>query len=237
MMIPENIRNQALSFLNEEGLEREFLEHICITNNDAKELINIILSSHRNPKRILEVGTFVGVSSVVLGLSIPQAHIVCVDPDLPTQAHVCLGSGNYYTNTSQTAFYFFKKLIKKLGIVEQITLHKGFFSCYPVQECIEKLASYGVNIQSYQIIGERICEQYGSFEIVFLDADHRKSSVYSDLTLIYSYIAPGGMIILHDAGSGYWGEQVISGTQEFLAQHSDITFYVQGEFGVLYKVG
>ncbi|MCL2934158.1 MAG: hypothetical protein MGG11_18520 [Trichodesmium sp. MAG_R03] len=74
-------REKALSFLSEEGLEREFIENMSIKLDDAEKLINI--SCHKQPQKILEIGTFVGVSTAVLGLCLPETEIVCIDADFP----------------------------------------------------------------------------------------------------------------------------------------------------------
>ncbi|NEQ72333.1 MAG: hypothetical protein F6K23_04115 [Okeania sp. SIO2C9] len=80
MITVKEAREQALSFLSQQGLEREFIENASVKLDDAEKLINI--SRQKNPQKTLEIGTFVGVSTTVLGLCLPESKIVCVDADL-----------------------------------------------------------------------------------------------------------------------------------------------------------
>lgn len=88
-----------------------------------------------------------------------------------------------------------------------------------------------------EIVGQGICEEYGPFEVVFLDADHRRAAVKSDLEVLFPYVVPDGMIILHDVGLDYWGQEVRAGVQDFLEQHQypQSKFQIRGEVGVIYK--
>ena len=234
MIKPEEAREQALSFLIEQGLERKFIENASIKIDDAKELISII--KEQSPQKILEIGTFVGVSSVVLGLCVPQAQIVCIDSDLPVEAQNFLCLRKFNISNKSTNLDFVAKLINYLGIADRFTLHQGYFSCcFPDEEDRNKLSNNGIEIQTPEIIGQRICEEYGPFEVVFLDADHRTAAVKSDLSLVFPYVVSGGIIILHDVGSDYWGKQVHSGVQDFLEQYPTSKFQIRGEIGFIHK--
>ena len=234
MIKPEEAREQALSFLSQQGLEYEFVENASLKIDDAKELIQII--KEQNPQKILEIGTFVGVSSAVLGLCVPQAQIVCIDADLPVEAQNALCLRKFNIHNKSTNLDFVAKLINYLGIAERFTLHRGYFSCcFPHEEDRQKLINNGIDIKASEIIGQRICEEYGPFEVVFLDADHRTAAVKSDLELLFPYVVPGGIIILHDVGSDYWGEQVRSAVQDFLEQYPESKFHLRGEIGFIHK--
>ena len=234
MIKPEEAREQALSFLSQQGLDYKFIENASLKIDDAKELIRII--KERNPQKILEIGTFVGVSSAVLGLCVPEAQIVCIDSDLPVKAQnfICLRKFNI--SNKSTNLDFVAKLINYLGIAERFTLHRGYFSCcFPDEEDRQKLINNGIEIKPSEIIGQHICEKYGLFEVVFLDADHRTAAVKSDLKLLFPYVVSGGIIILHDVGLDYWGEQVRSGVQAFLEQYPESKFHLRGDIGFIHK--
>lgn len=70
-------REKALSFLSKQGLERAFIENVSVKLDDPEKLINI--SRQKQHQKILEIGTFVGVSSAALGLCLPESEIVCID--------------------------------------------------------------------------------------------------------------------------------------------------------------
>ena len=234
MIKPEEAREQALSFLSQQGLEYKFIENASLKIDDAKELIRLIKA--QNPQKILEIGTFVGVSSAVLGLCVPDAQIVCIDSDLPVKAQNFLCLQKFNISNQSTNLDFVAKLINYLGIAERFTLHGGYFSCcFPEEEDRQTLTNNGIEIQTSEIIGQRICEEYGPFEVVFLDADHRTPAVKSDLELLFPYVVSGGIIILHDVGLDYWGEQVRSAVQEFLEQYPESKFHLRGDIGFIDK--
>ena len=110
-----------------------------------------------------------------------------------------------------------------------------FQECMLVSFLFSKLINNGIEIKTSEIIGQRVCEEYGPFEVVFLDADHRTAAVKSDLELLFPYVVSGGIIILHDVGSDYWGEQVRSGVQDFLEQYPESKFHLRGEIGFIHK--
>lgn len=236
MIQPELAREQALSFLAQEGLERDFIENVSLKIDDAQAIIN--LAQEKSPQKILEIGTFVGVSSAVLGLCLPQAEIVCIDADFPVEVQNILSLRKFAVSNQLTNLYFVDKIVNHFDIADRFSLHRGFFSCFfPHEEDRCKLTNSGIDIQNPEIVGQRICEESGPFEVVFLDADHRRAAVKSDLEVLFPYVVPGGMIILHDVGLDYWGQEVRAGVQDFLEKHQypQSQFQIRGEVGVIYK--
>ena len=51
MIEPEEAREQALSFLSQQGLESQFIENASLKIDDAKELIRSV--KEQNPEKIL----------------------------------------------------------------------------------------------------------------------------------------------------------------------------------------
>lgn len=231
MITPKAAREQALSFLSSQGLERDFLENVSLTVERAEKLVEI--SRAKNPQKILEIGTFVGVSTAVLGLCLPETQIVCVDADFPVEFQNILCRKQFeIKNHQQTNLYFVEKVLHHLGILQRFSLNSGFFSCCLAnQEEIDKATNYGINIQNKKIIGKEICDKYGLFDLAFLDGDHRKEAVKQDLILLSSYMKPGGMIVLDDVGLDYWGLEVRQGVEEFLQENPQHKFNIEGNIG------
>lgn len=124
--------------------------------------------------------------------------------------------------------------MKHFGIFTRFTLHRGFFSCcFPNKEDLDKVVNYGIKPEDREIIGPEVCEKYGQFDLAFLDGDHRKEAVKQDLILISRYIRPGGMIVLHDVGLDYWGQQVRQGVEQFLTENPQTEFPIEGEIGFI----
>ena len=186
---------------------------------------------------MLEIGTFVGVSSTVLGLCIPEAQIICIDSNLPVEAQnfLCLKQFDIEAN-KLTNLYFVDKLINYFGIARRYSLNGGFFSCcFPNEEDRQKLKNKSVEIQETKIIGKDVCEKYAPFDVVFLDADHRKVAVTNDLKLLFPYVADNGIIVLHDVGLDFWGQEVRAGVENFLHEYPQCKFEIQGEIGFIHK--
>lgn len=233
MITAKEAREQALSFLSRQGLEREFIENVSLKLDDAEKLIDF--SSQKNPKKILEIGTFVGVSTAVLGLCLPEAKIVCVDADFPVELQnlLCLKQFEI-KNHQQTNLDFVEQVVKHFGMLKRFTLKRGFFSgCLANKQELDKVVNYGIKLEDREIIGREVCEEYGPFDLAFLDGDHRTEAVKQDLMLLSGYIKPGGAIVLHDVGLDYWGREVRRGVEEFLQEHPQKEFKIEGEIGFL----
>ncbi|MDJ0519786.1 MAG: class I SAM-dependent methyltransferase [Trichodesmium sp. MO_231.B1] len=232
MITVKEAREKALSFLSKQGLEREFIENVSVKLDDAEKLINI--SRKKQPQKILEIGTFVGVSTAVLGLCLPETKIVCIDADLPVTLQNILCVKKFEINNEKTNLYFVEKVLQQLEILTRFTLKRGFFSCcFPNKEDLDQVVNYGIKPEDREIIGPKVCEKYGPFDMAFLDADHRKEAVKQDLILLSRYIRPGGAIVLHDVGLDYWGQEVRQGVEQFLKEYPQKEFRIEGEIGFI----
>lgn len=232
MITVKEAREKALHFLSEQGLEREFLENVSIKLDDAEKLINI--SRHKQPQKILEVSTFVEVSTAVLGLCLAETKIVCIDADFPVELQNILCVKQFKIDNQKTNLYFVEKVLLYLKILTKFTLKRGFFSCFfPNEKDLNKVVNYGIKPEDRKIIGPEVCEKYGPFDLGFLDGNHRKEAVKQDLTLLSSYIRPGGEIVLHDVGLDYWGQEVRQGVEQFLKEHPQKKFRIEGEIGFI----
>ncbi len=163
----------------------------------------------------------------------PETQIVCVDADFPVEFQNVLCRKQFeIKNHQETNLYFVEQLLKHLGILQRFTLKRGFFSCCLAnKEELDKVANYGIKREG--IIGGEVGEEYGPFDLAFLDADHRKEAVKQDLTLLSGYVKSGGAIVLDDMGWDYWGQEVRQGVEEFLQEHPQKQFKIEGEIGFI----
>ncbi|MDB9518225.1 class I SAM-dependent methyltransferase [Roseofilum reptotaenium CS-1145] len=232
---PQDVRKLAISFLAQEGLNREFVENASLKPDDAEILVQFLPEQYRG--KILEVGTFVGVSSVVLGLCFPDSEIICVDPGLPTglMNGLCVRKFEI-PDYPETMLSFVKAALVHVGVRDRFKIYQGFFSCcFPDPGDRQKVIDYGVNLDDYATIGPEVCETHGPFNAVFLDADHHTEAVLSDLLLLSSYVATDGVIILHDMGEDFWGQQVREGVARFLNVHPEFSLEQRGDLGKLQR--
>src|SRR2546422_595097 len=73
------------------GFDTAAIRQWCIPELDAEMLVEATRA--QRPKRILEVGTYVGVSTLLMALADPAATIVTIDPNLRLAAEALAPSG------------------------------------------------------------------------------------------------------------------------------------------------
>lgn len=61
-----------------------------------------------------------------------------------------------------------------------------------------------------------------SLQFVYLDGDHTYDGVAADLAAVHPLVRSGGIIMLDDYHRrGWWGDDVIRATNEFIGRHAD----------------
>lgn len=209
IQIAKNARERLLALYGEYGLPRELLESICISAEDAEALANRIYS--RKPRSILEVGSYVGISTGLISLISPDnSKIVAVDPGLSIQSD----AERFGFDISKPTTFYFERMIHDLNLRGRICLITGYFADLPDQMTIDFHIAYNPDMKQIPIVLERVSKM-GPYDFVFLDADHHAASVCKDLEAIEGLIAESSEVALHDF-TGNWGEQVREGVQRFL---------------------
>ena len=167
-------------------------------------------------------------------MCLAETEIICIDADFPVELQNILWVKEFEIDNQKTNLYFVERVLLHLKIFTRFTLKRGFFSCcFPNEEDLDKVLNYGIKPEERKIIGPEICQQYRPFDLAFLDGDHRKEAVEQDLILLSNYIRPGGRIVLHDMGLDYWGQEVRQGVKNFLKQHPQKEFRIEGEIGLI----
>lgn len=216
----------VFDFLLSLGFAEAVLRRTCITPEESLKIADVI--KRRQPRRILEIGTFVGLSTGVIALARPTSgSLVCVDPNLPADIHSTAVNAVRHMSGSLAIV---RQVLEHIRQADNTTLLEGFFSC-PPQADLQHMLKRGVDLPRIGIIGERIRE-YGTFDVVFLDGDHYADAVYSDLTLICHHLSPSGIIVLHDM-VGKWADQVHTGVRRFRFEHDEFGFIQDDNLGFL----
>jgi predicted O-methyltransferase YrrM len=229
---------QAFDTLVAAGLPAALLRNMCISPEEAA-LIDAVIEQRR-PQNVLEIGTFVGLSTGVIALACGGgASLVCIDPDLPVGVQA---SDELYLASlpapertpqpafagDQTALSYVRRVLAALGLDAQATLRAGFFSCYPQQGFMDQLTRLGIEPQHMPLVGAQL--DCAPFDLVFVDGDHHPEAVYSDLRLCSAFLSQRGLIILHDV-AGAWGERVRAGIDRFVAENPGYAVEVRGNLG------
>ena len=178
---------------------------------------------------MLEIGTFIGLSTGVLVLaSPPDSILVCVDPNLP----VNVLSERFHYFESRGSLWFMRNMLEHFEKRQKTVVLEGCFT--PMSALYrDRLLARGGNPENVAVIGER-ARDFAPYDLVLVDGDHSEESVYADLSLVYHYISEGALIILHDL-SGDWGIHVFSGVSKFLQEHPEFSVRIHENLGFLYR--
>ena len=109
------------------GFDVAAIRQWCIPELDAEMLVEATRAQH--PQRILEVGTYVGVSTLLMALADATATIVTIDPNLPLETEMGsmnsnLGRLEGAVSTHQVA----KAAARQLGVEDHIQFVEGGFA-------------------------------------------------------------------------------------------------------------
>lgn len=214
----EQAYTQLIKIYTELGYPQELIGQWTLPRQDAQTLLKIL---HRYcPHNILEVGTFVGVTTLLIALTSPEeTRIHSIDPNFPLKLEMSsMRSELYDFDTSIRAQDLALKAARKLGVDQKITFHEGGFST------INTFASYNTSPASQiAIVGPEVCASHGPFDFIFVDGLHYEADVYADLFLAAQHLTPTGSMAIHDV-LGRWGSNVRRAVFRFLEGHPEYHF-------------
>ncbi|RYG38962.1 MAG: hypothetical protein EON93_00990 [Burkholderiales bacterium] len=214
---PQALHDVVLSAYKALGYPAHVVGSWAISENDIDDFV--LLAAAANPKKIIEVGTFVGVSTMLLALACPDAHIFTVDPDFPLSVEMSsAGSGFAGVDHGATTHDIARLVAIRLGVQDRITFVRGGFA---VGDTFSSILTKGG--EKTPIVGPELCAKEGPFDFAFIDGLHSADAVAADLELVEPALKPGSQIVLHDC-IGFWGASVRSGIFEFLRHHPEYVF-------------
>lgn len=214
---PQALHDVVMSAYKALGYPAHVVGSWAISENDIEDFV--LQAASANPKNIIEVGTFVGVSTMLLALACPEAHIFTVDPDLPLSVEMSsAGSGFAGVDHRATTHDIARRVAAKLGVQDRITFVRGGFA---VGDTFSSILTKGG--ETTKIVGPELCAKEGPFDFAFIDGLHSSEAVAADLKLVATALEPNSSIVLHDC-IGFWGASVRSGVFEFLRHHPEYVF-------------
>ena len=219
---------RALDAVAAVGLPQNSTSQWSIPLADAVDLVAALESCHgRNaPIRILEVGTFVGVGSLLMLQCFPNASLHSVDPNLPLQTEFeamrCRHmDGDLRLRTQQYA----AMAAERLGVRDRLHLHAGGFATP---------ATFAGGRDAIPVIGPSVVAEHGPFDAIFIDGLHHEQAVLADLRLALDARRPGnGIILLHDL-VGSWGSNVRRAVYRILEDRDELAL-VHPRYSELYR--
>ena len=218
---------RVIEYYIQQGFPEKLLWFICINPYEAYQICNIIERTH--PRTLLEIGSFIGLSTGVLALASPsESRLICVDPNLP----VNVLSQRFHYSEGRGALWFVRNMLEHFQQDQKVILLEGSLSPLSA-DYRDRLIALGGNTESIAQVGESLRE-FAPFDLVFVDGDHHEESVYADLSSVCQYLSKDALIILHDL-SGYWGIHVFTGVNRFLQEHSEFSLQVHENLGFLFR--
>jgi predicted O-methyltransferase YrrM len=200
------------------GYPAELVGHWALPRRDAERLLQEVESA--KPQKILEVGTFVGFSTIIMASQVDDTAVIhTIDPDFPLEVELRAmntktGDADLTARPQEIAM----KAAQRLGLAHKIICHAGGFSTSAT------FASTKTNpVSQVPVIGPDVCKTQGPFDLIFIDGLHYSEAVLSDLRLASLHLRPGGRIVLHDV-MGCWGSNVRRAAFEFLAEAREFVF-------------
>ena len=220
------VRDRIVQECGRLGLPRELVNYICISPKDAEVLADIVAS--RQPERILEVGTFIGFSTAFIAtVAGVRSNVVSVDPGFPLSIHgdkLAIPDPRRTTEIAQL-------LTAAMGVDQRIELVSGYYSCVSQPETLAEPIRQGVSVSEIPVVGP-VDARFHDFDLVFIDGDHLRSSVASDLNLATQQLTADGAVVLHDIRGG-WAEQVHGGIEDFLDGNPGFVFEERATLGLV----
>ena len=219
------IREASFKILRQMGIPKELLYSVCLIPDDIKSIYDI--AKDKDISSVLEIGSFVGVSAIVLLTLFKKSKIYCVDPCLSIKSD----AKTYGVELNESTDYYFQALSKNFSLCDRITKIKAFFSKIPDDNTIAYHLSNNPDMLKIPVIST-VLEQKRKFDLIFIDADHYAESVESNLKLTTEMLNSNGCVVLHDV-CGKWGKEVQKGAQMFIERNTRYKFYIHGTIGVV----
>lgn len=227
--------HQVREYYRSVGIPARFIDFASV--HQYQEPVIDELVAGRLPRRVLEVGTFVGLATSAIALSNPASYITTVDPNYP----ICVLGSIFGVKEKKRVLEYAREAFHHFSISKRITILEGFLSSPTTTYWDRYLRDWNgepgvIDHEAVSVVGNRIAAT-APFDAVFIDADHSSAAVYNDLSLVAPYLAPKGLIALDDVAGLPWGPAVVAGVRKFVANNLNrYRFSIRRDIGVLSRV-
>lgn len=179
-LVYEDLMSFYKKLMNSYKLPVEELIGGSIKKADASLLYNLVIQE--KPKIVLQVGTFVGFSTLIIAEALKHSgdgRIYTVDPEI---------SHRKISNPVDIA----RNACKERGLSDRVEFIKGWFSNVPY---------WSDKKISGEVVGPALLHQLKTLDFVFIDGDHSIMSTISDFALVASSLGINGICVMHDVCS------------------------------------
>lgn len=167
-------------FLGLEGSARELIRRrACAAGERAKGMTHqrdyealAAVALHIQPRRIFEIGTYLGVTSDFFLELLPDCTVVSIAYSNPESKL----AGASFNNSRLDR--------EKIGFRVHASRRNRYTQLYG---------------NSHEIVARDLVDRFGRFDLVFVDGDHSRSGVAQDTVLAEEIVTESGAICWHDA--------------------------------------
>jgi MMP 1-O-methyltransferase len=137
-----------------------------------KDILSTYAKTLDEGSTIVEIGSFLGLSAIIMGRSNRQCRIICIDP--------CNLSGEEAS--------------------APVYIRDGYQGEWQFRMLRLNLMLYGVRAQIIRATSQEAIKQFSSrCQLLFVDGDHSYESCSRDVDYYGKWLDIGGTLILHDA--------------------------------------
>ena len=188
--VPEDLRNNsspwAMTLVN--MYQEKFVYGTSLSPSQGRFLKDLVCNI--NPQNILEIGCFIGISTLWMASGLEQIGNTAIihSVDLFYEIMPCFP---YRWGYLKDPFEFVQKSACSAQVAHRIKFYK--------------MDSYEIGKDFREIINEPI-------DLLFIDGDHSIRGCMNDFALLSPHVVPGGYVILHDIypeHSGYKGPRYV----------------------------
>jgi predicted O-methyltransferase YrrM len=217
------------------GLPDELLQWMCVGRDKKTLTLDKYIATVPNCT-VLEVGTFIGVSTAGIALSNPSCTVCTVDPNYP----ITVIAKNWGVLSNEGSLHFANAAFDSLGVSDRIRVFEGYFSVptstYWDRYVTEWQGGLDVAWRTPPVVfGDLIA--HGPFDVAFIDGDHSTAGVYADLVAVCQLLTEEGVILLDDV-VGHRGPAINSAIDRFRYEQREFSsrqysFVIENDIGVM----
>ena len=168
------------------GLLYDRLLSGSIKEQETSLLWNIIVE--RKPSVVLQVGTFVGYSSIIIAEALRYngaGILYSVDPEVMHRG---------IANPVDIA----REITEKRGLEKYVKFIRGWFS-----NCLGIGLMSGNETNNIQIVSQSLLKEIAPLDFVFIDGDHTTLSCINDFVAVKDFLGNNSIVAFHDSNKWY----------------------------------
>ena len=186
------------------GHKKYFLEAISYFNDNYVKVLN------KEPIKVLEVGTYTGISLINIIKLIPNS----IGFGLDKWSNYIEGDENNH--------------VEMLDNIDELEVESSFYKNVAVEGLEDRIQ--GIKGDSYEVLFEMVKENK-MFDFIYIDGSHLSFDCYSDLMISWRLLVRGGLLAIDDYlynSEGAIIDSPFEGINHFLKKH-------QHEIKILHK--